>query len=138
MYKRQAIEDAESFGEIKEILVRKAAEGVDVRILYDDMGSIGFINTDFIHRMEEQGVKCRVFNRVIPFLRVFMNNRDHRKITVVDGKVGFTGGYNLANEYFNITHPYGRWKDTGVRLEDVYKRQLQSILLNCAVSVSWM
>ena len=46
-----------------------------------------------------------------------MNNRDHRKITVIDGKVGFTGGYNLANEYFNITHPYGHWKDTGIRLE---------------------
>lgn len=124
-----AIEDAESFGEIKEILVRKAAEGVDVRILYDDMGSIGFINTDFIHRMEEQGVKCRVFNRVIPFLRVFMNNRDHRKITVVDGKVGFTGGYNLANEYFNITHPYGRWKDTGVRLEGAAVQNLTVMFL---------
>ena len=59
----------------------------------------------------------RVFNPIIPVLSVFMNNRDHRKITVIDGKVGFTGGYNLANEYFNITHPYGHWKDTGIRLE---------------------
>ena len=50
-------------------------------------------------------------------LNVFMNNRDHRKITVVDGRIGFTGGYNLAEEYFNRTHPYGRWKDTGIRLE---------------------
>lgn len=124
-----AIEDAEAFGEIKEILIRKAAEGVEVRIFYDDMGSIGFINTDFIHRMEEHGIKCRVFNRVIPFLRVFMNNRDHRKITVVDGKVGFTGGYNLANEYFNITHPYGRWKDTGVRLEGAAVQNLTVMFL---------
>ena len=48
---------------------------------------------------------------------MFLNNRDHRKITVIDGKVGYTGGYNLANEYFNYTHPYGEWKDTGIRLE---------------------
>ena len=53
----------------------------------------------------------------MPGLNIFLNNRDHRKITVVDGKVGFTGGYNLADEYFNLTHPYGMWKDTGIRLE---------------------
>lgn len=111
-----AIEDAESFHELKQILAKKAKEGVEVRVFYDDIGSIGFINTDFIKRMEEDGIQCRVFNRLIPFLNVFMNNRDHRKITVIDGKVGFTGGYNLANEYFNITHPYGQWKDTGVKL----------------------
>jgi cardiolipin synthase len=111
-----AIEDAEAFEGIKEILVQKAKEGVEVRILYDDVGSIGFINPRFIKRMEEEGIQCRVFNPIAPFLNIFMNNRDHRKITVVDGKVGFTGGYNLANEYFNITHPHGQWKDTGVRL----------------------
>lgn len=111
-----AIEDAESFGEIREILSRKVKEGVEVRILYDDIGSIGFINKDFIRRMESEGIACRVFNPVVPVLNIFMNNRDHRKITVVDGRVGFTGGYNLANEYFNITHPYGHWKDTGVKL----------------------
>ena len=57
-----------------------------------------------------------MFNPVLPVLNIFMNNRDHRKITVVDGKIGYTGGYNLADEYFNITHPYGTWKDTGIRL----------------------
>lgn len=66
--------------------------------------------------MEAIGVECRVFNPVLPVLNIFMNNRDHRKITVVDGKIGYTGGYNLADEYFNITHPYGTWKDTGIRL----------------------
>ena len=66
--------------------------------------------------MEAIGVECRVFNPVLPILNIFMNNRDHRKITVVDGKIGYTGGYNLADEYFNITHPYGVWKDTGIRL----------------------
>ena len=111
-----AIEDAESFESIKGILAGKVKQGVEVRIFYDDIGSIGFINHDFIKRMESLGIKCRVFNPLIPFLNIFMNNRDHRKITVIDGKVGFTGGYNLANEYFNITHPYGHWKDTGVKI----------------------
>ncbi|MBB5182341.1 cardiolipin synthase [Catenisphaera adipataccumulans] len=111
-----AIEDKESFAGMKSILYEKAAQGVEVRILYDDVGSIGFLNRQFIKEMEEHGIQCRDFNPVMPLLLVFMNNRDHRKITVIDGKVGFTGGYNLANEYFNITHPYGYWKDTGVRL----------------------
>ena len=111
-----AIEDAESFNSIKEILAQKVKQGVEVRVAYDDIGSIGFIDHDFIKRMEADGIQCRVFNPVTPVLNIFMNNRDHRKITVIDGKVGFTGGYNLANEYFNITHPYGQWKDTGVKL----------------------
>lgn len=111
-----AIEDKESFGAVKEILVQKAKEGVEVRILYDDVGSIGFINPAFVRNMEAEGIQCRVFNPIIPILNIFMNNRDHRKITVIDGKVGFTGGYNLANEYFNIIHPYGHWKDTGIKL----------------------
>ncbi len=111
-----AIEDAEAFGGIRKILAEKAAEGVEVLVIYDDIGSIGFINPDFISRMEADGIACRVFNPLIPFLNVFMNHRDHRKITVIDGQVGFTGGYNLADEYFNITHPYGQWKDSGLKL----------------------
>lgn len=112
-----AIEDAKAFGRLKDILARKASEGVEVRIFYDDVGSIGFINPEFIKEMKAQGIQCRIFNRIIPFMHIFMNNRDHRKITVIDGKVGFTGGYNLADEYFNIVSPYGYWKDTGIRLE---------------------
>ncbi len=124
-----AIEDNTSFQGLKEILKEKAAQGVDVRVLYDEVGSVGFINKDFIKRMEADGIACRVFNPLIPLLSVFMNNRDHRKITVIDGKVGFTGGYNLAEEYFNKTHPYGHWKDTGVRLEGDAVRSLTQIFL---------
>lgn len=124
-----AIEDAEAFGEMKALLAKKAKQGVEIRILYDDVGSIGFINKDFIGRMRQQGIKCRVFNPVMPVLSIIMNNRDHRKITVVDGKIGFTGGYNLADEYFNITHPYGRWKDTGVKLEGDAVDSLTAIFL---------
>lgn len=112
-----AIEDSVSFREIETILVQKAHQGVEVRLFYDDMGSIWFINSSFVRHMERQGIQCRVFNPLMPVINVFMNNRDHRKITVIDGQVGFTGGYNLADEYFNITHPYGYWKDTGIRLE---------------------
>ncbi|MGN0975867.1 MAG: phosphatidylserine/phosphatidylglycerophosphate/cardiolipin synthase family protein, partial [Gemmiger sp.] len=124
-----AIEDSEAWRGLEEILVKKAAEGVDVRVFYDDMGSIGFISKPFARRLESEGIQCRVFNPLVPVLNVFMNNRDHRKITVVDGRVGFTGGYNLADEYFNLTHPYGQWKDSGVRLEGDAVRSLTEIFL---------
>ena len=112
-----AIEEASSFDRIKDVLIKKAAAGVEVRLFYDDVGSIFFLNKDFIKEMRANGIDCRVFNPIKIAFNMFMNNRDHRKITVVDGKVGYTGGYNLANEYFNYTHPYGEWKDTGIRLE---------------------
>ena len=112
-----AIEDAESWHAIRDILAERVKAGVEVRVFYDDMGSLGFINTDFVKRTNSYGIKCRVFNPFAPGLNLFLNNRDHRKITVIDGKIGYTGGYNLANEYFHITEPYGFWKDTGVRLE---------------------
>ena len=112
-----AIEDAESWHSIRDVLVDRVKAGVEVRVFYDDMGSIGFINKDFVNRTEELGIQCRVFNPFAPGLNLFLNNRDHRKITVIDGKVGYTGGYNLATEYFHLTKPYGFWKDTGVRLE---------------------
>ena len=112
-----AIENEESWKRIQDVLEERVRAGVEVRVFYDDMGSIGFVNKDFARSLEKVGIACRVFNPFVPGLNMFLNNRDHRKITVVDGKVGFTGGYNLANEYFNVTHPYGEWKDTGIRLE---------------------
>ena len=111
-----AIEDAEAFAGVHEILRERAAAGVEVRLFYDDVGSISFINTDFVDRMEADGIQCRVFNQLFLLFNMFMNHRDHRKMTIIDGKVAFTGGYNLANEYFNITHPYGQWKDTGIMI----------------------
>ncbi len=111
-----AIEDAESWHALQDILEDRVRDGVEVRVFYDDMGSIGFINTDFVERLQSKGIKAKVFNPFAPGLNLFLNNRDHRKITVIDGLVGFTGGYNIANEYFNITHPYGHWKDTGIKL----------------------
>ena len=124
-----AIEDSTAWRGLEEILAAKAAAGVDVRVFYDDMGSLGFLRKPFVRRLESEGIRCRVFNPLVPVLNVFMNNRDHRKITVVDGQVGFTGGYNLADEYFNLTSPYGRWKDSGVRLEGGAVRSLTVIFL---------
>ena len=115
-----AIEDAESWHAIRDILAERVKAGVEVRVFYDDMGSLGFINTDFVKRTEQYGIQCRVFNPFAPGMNLFLNNRDHRKITVIDGKVGYTGGYNLANEYFHITEPFGYWKDT----ESVSKEML--------------
>lgn len=124
-----AIQDTETFGAIKEVLAQKAAEGLEVRVIYDDIGSGGFINGSFINRMEELGIKCRVFNHVSPFFQVIMNNRDHRKITVIDGKVGYTGGYNLADLYVHKIEPHGFWKDTGVRLTGDGVRTLTALFL---------
>ena len=112
-----AIEDEYAWSRIQAVLEERVKAGVEVRVFYDDMGSIGFVNLSFARKLEAKGIACRVFNPLLPGLNMFLNNRDHRKITVIDGKVGYTGGYNLANEYFNYTHPYGEWKDTGIRME---------------------
>ena len=123
------VRDDSSFRELQEILVRKAAQGVEVRLMYDDIGSVGYVNWSFAKRINDLGIQCRIFNPALPFLNLFMNHRDHRKITVIDGKVGFTGGYNLADEYFGRTFPYGQWKDTGLRLEGEAVRSLTATFL---------
>ena len=131
-----AIEDAISFGRMKRVLAEKVKQGVDVRVLYDDVGSIGFIDSVFVKRMEALGIKCRVFNPLVPVLNMIMNNRDHRKLTVIDGKVGFTGGYNLADKYFNLENPYGHWKDTGVKLTGDAVRSLTVTFLELWAAMS--
>ena len=111
------VEDGPAFRQIEAILARKAAEGVEVRLMYDDFGSIGVADMKFVRRLKGEGIHCKVVNPALPIVNVFMNHRDHRKITVIDGRIGHTGGYNLAGEYFGFTAPFGHWKDTGLRLE---------------------
>lgn len=123
------VEDKSAFRELEEILVRKAKQGVLVRLMYDDIGSVGKVNMAFAKRLNDEGIHCMPFNPALPFLNLFMNHRDHRKITVIDGKVGFTGGYNLAEEYFDRTRPYGKWKDTGLKLEGEAVRSLTATFL---------
>lgn len=101
---------------IRAILRRKAAQGVDVRLIYDDMGSLFLLPQNFQRQMEADGIRCVAFNPFVPVLSLMMNNRDHRKMTIIDGHTAFTGGVNLSDEYINVTHPHGHWKDTGLRL----------------------
>lgn len=110
-----AIEESSSLERILNILREKASAGVEVRVFYDDVGSIGFLNGSFARKLNDYNIKCKAFNRVSPAFRLYMNNRDHRKITVIDGKIAYTGGYNLADEYFHLTTPYGYWNDSGIR-----------------------
>ena len=86
---------------IETILKRKAAEGVDVRLIYDDFGSLLGLPSDFVIRMERSHIRCIPFNPVVPLVSLVMNHRDHRKIVVIDGNVAYTGGVNLADEYIN-------------------------------------
>ncbi len=101
---------------ILDILKEKAAAGVEVRILYDDMGSVAMLSTSYPKQLAKYGIKCIPFNKLSPFRGIFMNNRDHRKITIIDGKVAFSGGVNLSDEYININSKYGIWKDNGIKI----------------------
>ena len=116
---------------VEEILKRKAAQGVDVRLIYDDFGSLLGLPKDFVVRMERHRIRCIPFNPVVPFVSVVMNHRDHRKIVVVDGKVGYTGGVNLADEYINAEERFGRWKDAAIRLEGAAVWNFTVMFLNC-------
>ena len=102
---------------VLEVLKRKAAAGVDVRIIYDDMGCIDILPANYNTTLEGWGIRTMAFNRFVPAVSLVMNNRDHRKITVIDGKVGFTGGINISDEYINVKERFGHWKDTGLMLK---------------------
>lgn len=111
------IRPGEMWDGVLEILKRKAAAGVDVRIIYDDMGCIDILPANYNATLEGWGIRTMAFNRFVPAVSLVMNNRDHRKITVIDGKVGFTGGINISDEYINAKERFGHWKDTGLMLK---------------------
>lgn len=102
---------------VLEILEEKVKAGVDVRVIYDDFGCINYLSSKYYKELEKKGIKCIAFNRYRPFLSVIMNNRDHRKIIAIDGKVAFTGGVNLADEYINRISRFGHWKDAAVMIK---------------------
>lgn len=99
-----------------DILEERAAAGVDVRLIYDDVGCLFNLPENYFRSLEEKGIKCRVFNRFNNILSSRFNNRDHRKICVIDGNIGYTGGINLADEYINEHIRFGHWKDSAVAL----------------------
>lgn len=102
---------------ILEILKRKAAQGVKVRLIYDDVGCFFLLPGNYRQQLKEYGIECVVFNKFRPFLTVIQNNRDHRKIVSIDGKTAFTGGINLADEYINAIEKHGHWKDASVMIK---------------------
>lgn len=105
------------WGEILAILEQKVAEGVEVRVMYDGMIEFSTLSFDYTKRLESIGIKAKAFAPLSPFISTYYNYRDHRKILVIDGKVAFTGGINLADEYINHVERFGHWKDTAIMLK---------------------
>lgn len=103
--------------EILEVLILKAKAGVEVRVLYDDLGCKQLLPHGYRDTLAGYGIQSVAFNQIMPIVSVAINNRDHRKIAVIDGKTAFVGGFNLSDEYINLTHPHGVWKDIGVKLQ---------------------
>ena len=102
---------------ILEILEEKAAQGVEVKMLYDDIGCMVTLPGDYTVHLRSKGINAHKFNKVIPRMTVAYNNRDHRKILVIDGQISYTGGINLADEYINQIERFGHWKDSGIRID---------------------
>ena len=100
-----------------EILEEKAAQGVEVKMLYDDIGCMVTLPGDYTVYLRSKGIDAHKFNKVIPRMTVAYNNRDHRKILVIDGQISYTGGINLADEYINHIERFGHWKDSGIRID---------------------
>ena len=123
------IDEGLMWGRVLEVLARKAAEGVHVRVMYDGTCEFSTLPRDYPKRLEALGIRCKVFSPVQPFVSTHYNYRDHRKILVIDGRVGFTGGVNLADEYINHVEKYGRWKDAAIMLEGEAVRSLTALFL---------
>ena len=102
---------------ILEILEEKAAQGVEIKMLYDDIGCMVTLPGDYTVHLRSKGIDAHKFNKVIPRMTVAYNNRDHRKILVIDGQISYTGGINLADEYINRIERFGHWKDSGIRID---------------------
>lgn len=111
------IEEGVMWDTILDILKRKVKEGVEVRVMYDGLCCLALLPYKYPETLKKMGIKCKMFSPIKPALSTYQNNRDHRKILVIDGKVAFTGGVNLADEYINVKERFGHWKDIAVYLE---------------------
>ncbi len=114
---------------VLEVLRKKVKEGVEVRLMYDGTCSISLLPYEYPKQLREYGIQCKEFGPIVPILSTSQNNRDHRKICVIDGKVGFTGGINLGDEYINRKVRFGHWKDTAVMLKGDAVQSLTMIFL---------
>ena len=106
--------EGQMWDRIHKILTEKAKAGVEIKIIFDDFGSIKRQSKGFVSRLKSEGIEVAVFNPINPFMNIFMNNRNHRKIIVIDGKTAFTGGFNIGDEYCNYVERFGYWKDSAV------------------------
>ncbi len=111
------IDEGVMWGQILEILAKKASEGVEVRVMYDGTCEFALLPHDYPARLKALGIQCKIFSPVTPFVSTHYNYRDHRKIAVIDGHTAFNGGVNLADEYINQKEKFGHWKDTAVMLK---------------------
>lgn len=111
------IEEGEMWNSVLSILERKQKEGVEVRVMYDGMCSLIQLPVGYFKKLRKKGIQCKAFSPMRPFVSTHQNNRDHRKIVVIDGIVAFTGGINLADEYINVKKRFGHWKDVAVMLK---------------------
>ena len=114
---------------IRTVLKRKLSEGVEVRILYDDVGNLGKTTGRFYKKLQREGFQCCKFNPIRPILSGIHNNRDHRKVAVIDGRVAYTGGINIGDEYINKKQPHGHWKDTAVKIQGSAVNDLTCLFL---------
>lgn len=110
------IAEGKMWGEILDVLCERVRAGVDVRLIYDDIGSMPTLPPNYAKKLRAMGIRCEKFNPFHPFLTSTQNNRDHRKIAVIDGKIAYTGGINLADEYIGEIRRFGIWKDNAIRL----------------------
>lgn len=123
------VEEGYMWGRILEVLQRKVQEGVEVRMLYDGMCCLLLLPYSYPKQLRELGIQCKMFSPIRPALSTTQNNRDHRKILVIDGQVAFTGGVNLADEYINRKVRFGHWKDTAVMIEGEAVRSFTMMFL---------
>ncbi|RSI93922.1 cardiolipin synthase [Streptococcus mitis] len=123
------VEEGLMWNSILDILEYKAAQGVEIKMLYDDIGCMATLPGDYTIQLRSRGIEAHKFNKVVPRLTVAYNNRDHRKILVIDGQVAYTGGINLADEYINHVERFGYWKDSGIRIDGPGVKALTRLFL---------
>ena len=124
------IAEGKMWNAIHEVLRQKIEEGVEIRIIYDDFGCLKYISRDFKKQLLSEGIKIATFNPMIPILSISINYRDHRKIAIVDGKVGWTGGMNIGDEYINKKEVFGYWKDAMIKIEGEAVLSLTNLFIN--------
>lgn len=131
------VEEGIFFDSILEVLERKVKEGVEVRFMYDDFGCAALLPRNYAKELIKKGIHARTFARIYAFLSTHYNNRDHRKIIVIDGKTAFTGGINLCDEYINAFEKYGHWKDNVVMVKGEAVKGFTLLFMQTWNSVSY-